>query len=647
MKSCFYNYDFHHANAHLLICPALQRNPQIASGAGILYAATTMAPTKKKPTTPTTPDQPVDAQAFAENMGRASDLWQRIAQAVMSQRSVTPMNLGHSDPASLAESTLHLMRNISIDPERLAQAQLGLVNDHVKLWGWWAGKLLGKEQQPYIEAPARDRRFADPTWSSSAAYDFIKQQYLVNARWLQDMVSNIDGLDDHERQKLGFFTRQFIDAVSPSNFALTNPEVMRTAMESNGESIVAGLTNLLSDIEKGDGNLRISMTDETAFEMGRNIAMTVGNVVYENDLMQLIQYAPTTEQVYKTPLLLVPAWINKYYIFDLTGERSFIHWLTEKGYTVFVVSWVNPDEKLGRKSFEDYLQEGPLAALDVIEDICGVKQTAIIGYCLGGTLSAIALSYLKSIGGDTRVASITYLTTLVDFSDAGEISVFIDDSQLEALESRMSERGYLEASEMATTFNMLRANDLIWSFVINNYLLGKQPFPFDLLYWNSDSTRMPATMHGFYLRNMYQRNLLIKPAGITLLDTPINLSKITTPSYVLATREDHIAPWMSAYIATQTYDGEVVFTLADSGHIAGVINPPAKKKYGYWVNPKLPPKPEAWLKGAKEHAGSWWEHWHAWQSKRVGTKVKARKRLGNARYKPIEPAPGRYAKVKG
>ena len=461
------------------------------------------------------------------------------------------------------------------------------------------------------------------------------------------MVSKVDGLDEHERQKLGFFTRQFIDAVSPSNFALTNPEVMRTMLETNGESLVAGLSNLLADLEKNNGQPSISMTDESKFKLGENIATTPGKVVYENDLMQLIQYAPITEQVYQTPLLLVPAWINKYYIFDLTGERSFIHWLTEKGYTVFVISWVNPDEKLGRKKFDDYLQEGPLTALDVIEDICGVKQTAIIGYCLGGTLSSIALSYLKSIGEDARVASITYLTTLVDFADAGEISVFIDDTQLEALENRMSERGFLDASEMATTFNMLRANDLIWSFVINNYLLGKQPFPFDLLYWNSDSTRMPAAMHAFYLRNMYQKNLLIKPNGINLLNTPINLTKITTPSYILATKEDHIAPWMSAYIATQTYDGEVVFTLADSGHIAGVVNPPKKKKYCYWVSDKLPPKPEDWFNSATEHAGSWWGHWHQWQSKRVGEKIKPRKRLGNTRYKPIEPAPGRYAKVKG
>lgn len=543
------------------------------------------------------PERPIDAQAFADNMAKAADIWQRVVQACLAQQMTKPITLGHSDPASMAESAMQLARNISINPERMLHAQLGLVNDHLKLWQWWAGNLLGKKQAPFVEASGKDRRFADPTWTNSTVYDFIKQHYLLNARWLQDMVGQIDGLSEHERQKLGFFTRQFIDATAPSNFALTNPEVMRTMIDTNGESIVAGLTNLLKDIEKGDGDFRISMTDESAFKMGENIATTPGSVVYENDLMQLIQYAPITEKVYATPLLLVPAWINKYYIFDLTAERSFIHWLTQQGYQVFVVSWVNPDEKLGRKNFEDYLQEGPLAALDVIERITGTKQTAIIGYCLGGTLSSIALSYLKSMGEEKRVASITYLTTLIDFADAGEISVFIDDSQLEALENRMSERGYLDANEMATTFNMLRANDLIWSFMVNNYLLGKQPFPFDLLYWNADSTRMPATMHAYYLRNMYQRNLLIKPNGLTLLDTPINLTKITTPSYILATKEDHIAPWMSAYIATQTYDGEVVFTLADSGHIAGVVNPPAKNKYCYWTNSKLPPQTRGLAQG--------------------------------------------------
>lgn len=595
---------------------------------------------------PTPADQPIDAQALAENLAKATDIWQRIVQTVLSQQASHAPTLGHSDPFSMAESAMHLMRNVSIDPDAMLKAQMQLMNDHLKLWGWWTGKLLGKEKKPLVEPGPRDRRFADANWSSSAVYDFIKQHYLVNARWLQELVGKIDGLDAHERQKLSFFTRQFIDAMSPSNFALTNPEVLRRMIETNGESIASGLNNLLMDIERGQGHFKISMTDEQAFELGKNIATTPGSVVYENDLMQLIQYAPQTTEVYKTPLLLVPAWINKYYIFDLTSERSFIHWLNKKGYTVFVISWVNPDAKLGRKKFDDYLREGPLAALDVIERICKVKQTALIGYCLGGTLSAITLSHLKAMGEDKRVASVTYLTTLIDFAEAGDLTVFIDDTQLEALESRMSERGFLDSSEMATTFNMLRANDLIWSFVVNNYLLGKQPFPFDLLYWNSDSTRMPATMHAYYLRNMYQKNLLVKPNGLNLMGTPINLTKITTPSYVLATREDHIAPWMSAYLATQVYDGEVIFTLADSGHIAGVVNPPGKKKYCYWVSDKLPPTAEAWFKTAKEHPGSWWEHWHSWQSKRCGTKVKARK-PGSARYKPIEPAPGRYAKVKG
>ena len=603
-----------------------------------------MKATAKKPMAKET-DTPIDAQRFTENMARASDLWQRIAQAALTNNLSQPMTMGHSDPLSMAESAMHLMRNVTIDPNEMAKAQMELVNDHLKLWQWWTGELLGKSQQPFIETPPKDRRFADPTWSSSTVFDFIKQNYLVNARWLTDTVGKIDGLTDHERQKLNFFTRQFIDAAAPSNFAFTNPEAMRTAIETNGDSVVEGLSNLLADFERKDGKFRISMTDERAFEMGKNIATTPGKVIYQNDLMQLIQYEPATAEVYKIPLLLVPAWINKYYIFDLTAERSFIHWLTEKGYNVFVISWVNPDEKLGRKNFEDYLQEGPLAALDVIENITGSPKTSLVGYCLGGTLSAIMLSHLKTIGEDKRINSATYLTTLIDFKEAGEISVFIDDSQLEALENRMTERGYLDASEMATTFNMLRANDLIWSFVVNNYLLGKQPFPFDLLYWNSDSTRMPATMHAFYLRNMYQRNQLIQPGGITLLDTPINLTKITTPSYVLATREDHIAPWMSSYVATQVYDGEVVFTLADSGHVAGVINPPHKKKYCYWVNSKLPAKPEDWLKTAKQHPGSWWDHWHQWQSKRSGTKVKAKK-PGNARYKVIEAAPGKYAKVK-
>jgi polyhydroxyalkanoate synthase len=387
------------------------------------------------------------------------------------------------------------------------------------------------------------------------------------------------------------------------------------------------------------------MTDESAFTLGKNIAATKGSVVFQNELMQLIQYNATTKEVFETPLLLIPAWINKYYILDLRPENSLIKWLTELGYTVFVISWVNPDETLGRKRFDDYLTEGPLQALDVIEEITKAKQTSIIGYCLGGTLTAITLSTLRARNQSKRVASATYLTTLVDFEEPGDLSVFIDDAQLASLEERMSEQGYLDAADMASTFNMLRANDLIWSFVVNNYLLGKQPFPFDLLYWNSDSTRMPANAHAYYLRHMYQRNDLVKPNALKLAGIPVNLGKITTPSYIFATREDHIAPWHSAYLATQIYDGPCVFTLSDSGHVAGVINPPSKKKYCYWSRNDLPLTPEDWFNGAKETAGSWWPHWQAWHKQFAGTKVKART-IGSKTYKALEPAPGRYAKVR-
>ncbi len=589
----------------------------------------------------------IDAHAFAENIGRASELWQLILQALGARNLAQPITAGHTDPLSFAESLLHLLRHTRIDGEMLANSQLGLMRDHMKLWQNMTGKLLGKSDGAYIEAAPKDRRFNDEAWQNQPVFDYMKQGYLINARYMQQSVEAIEGLDKHTAHKLTFFTRQLIDALSPSNFFLTNPEAMRALLESNGANLVAGLSHLLADIERGDGKLRISMTDEQAFQLGKNIATSKGSVVYENPLMQLIQYAPAGETVHVIPLLLVPAWINKYYVFDLKPENSMIQWLTKQGYNVFVISWANPDEKLSEKSFEDYLKDGPLAALKVIEEITGTKQTALMGYCLGGTLSAITLAYLRAKGQEKRIASVTYLTTLVDFSEAGDLSVFIDDAQLEALEARMSAKGYLEGQEMATTFNMLRSNDLIWSFVINNYLLGKAPFPFDLLYWNSDSTRMPAKMHAFYLRHMYQKNDLVKPGGITILGVPINLSKIQTPTYILATKEDHIAPWMSAYMATQIYDGPVTFTLADSGHIAGVINPPVKKKYGYWTSTSthLPVTAEQWLKSVDEKMGSWWPHWSKWQQGFSGKKVKAKK-PGSTKHKPIEAAPGRYAKVR-
>ena len=585
-----------------------------------------------------------DANQFAENLAKAGEICGKIMHSMLLHHSISPA-MGHTDPLSLAESLLHVARQVSLNPVQIAEAQMGLVNDHMNLMKVMGEKLLGQQVAPYVTESPRDRRFKDAAWQESAMFDYIKQGYLINARWLQETVNQVKGLNRHDAHKLNFFTRQFIDAMSPSNFAFTNPEVMRATLESNGENIVRGLTKLLEDIEAGGGKLRIRMTDEKAFEFGKNIANMPGKVVFQNDLMQLIQYKATTKTVHDVPLLITPAWINKYYILDLKPENSLIRWLVEKGHTVFVISWVNPDEPLGRKRFDDYLLEGPLVALDVVESITGCKQTSLVGYCLGGTLTAITLAYLRSKGQEARVASATYLTTLIDFTDAGDLAVFIDDTQLESLEERMSEQGYLDAIDMATTFNMLRSNDLIWSFVVNNYLLGKDPFPFDLLYWNSDSTRMPATMHAFYLRNMYQQNLLVKPNGIELADTPINITKITTPTYVLATKEDHIAPWVSTYAATQIYDGNICFTLADSGHIAGVINPPVKQKYCYWENPTLPPRPADWLAGATRHEGSWWGRGAAWLARHATRKIPA-PALGNKKFKPLEDAPGSYARVR-
>ena len=594
----------------------------------------------------TSPDTPIDAALLAQNLARAGELWQRILYHLSSMNLAKPAAMGHTDPVSFTESMLHAMRTVNVDPIAFANSQVSLMHSHMKLWQTMTDKLLGKSAAPMVEAAAKDRRFKDKSWQESPVFDYLKQGYLINAQWMQEAVGTIKGLDTHAARKLNFFTRQFIDALSPSNFLLTNPEVMRTTFDSNGENLVRGLENLLSDVEKSSGQLRISMTDEKAFALGKNIAATKGSVVYQNDLMQLIQYAPATKKVHQVPLLLIPAWINKFYVLDLTAENSLVKYLTEQGYTVFIISWANPTEELARKTFDHYLSEGPLSALKVIEAITGEKKTSLIGYCLGGTLTSITLAWLRARGEESRIASATYLTTLVDFTEAGELSVFIDDTQLAALEDRMNEQGYLEASDMANTFNMLRANDLIWSFVVNNYLLGKQPFPFDLLYWNADATRMPATMHAFYLRNMYQRNLLSKPNGLTIGGEPINLSKIRVPSYILATQDDHIAPWKSTYLATQMYDGDTVFTLSHSGHIAGVVNPPSKKKYGYFTNNSLPPKAEDWFKTARETEGSWWPHWNAWQKKLAGPLIPARK-VGNAKYKPIEAAPGSYVKVRG
>jgi polyhydroxyalkanoate synthase len=452
------------------------------------------------------------------------------------------------------------------------------------------------------------------------------------------------GFDDKTKKKAEFYTRQFIDAMSPSNFALTNPEVVRATIESGGENLINGLKNMLDDLERGKGKLSIRMTDLNAFELGKNVATTPGKVIYQNEMIQLLQYDPSTPDVFKKPLLIFPPWINKFYIMDLRPKNSLIKWAVDQGFTVFLMSWINPDEKMADKAFDDYLKDGPLAALDAIEQATGEHEVNALGYCLGGTLLAVTNAYLAA-KGDPRISSGTHLTTMLDFSQPGELEVFIEEEQISSLEKRMEQRGFLDGSEMATTFSMLRANDLIWSFFINNYLLGKDPFPFDLLYWNSDSTRMPARMHSFYLRNMYQHNRLKDPGGITLLDTPIDLTKVKVPTYFLSAIEDHISPWKSNYAGTLLFNGPVKFVLSGSGHIAGPINPPAANKYFFWTNPKQVADPDEWLKDAKQTEGSWWPDWCKWLSKNSGEKIPARV-PGTGKLPVIEDAPGSYVKMR-
>jgi polyhydroxyalkanoate synthase len=584
-----------------------------------------------------------DPAALSASMAAIAERSQRlVADFLRRQAAESPPNT--LDPLNLGSAFFEMTARMMANPAKLMQAQIGFWQDYMTLWQNTARRMLGEAPAPVIAGDPKDRRFKDEAWHEHEVFDFIKQSYLLSARWIQSTVNEVEGLDGKTRQKLDFYTRQFIDAMAPSNFLLTNPEVLRKTAETGGENLVKGLNNLLADLERGKGKLSIRMTDLDAFKIGENIAVTPGKVVFQNDLMQLVQYTPTTETVLKRPLLIVPPWINKFYILDLRPKNSFVRWAVEQGHTVFMVSWVNPDERLADKSFDDYMQEGVLEALDAVAKATGEKDINAIGYCLGGTLLACTLAYMAA-KDDRRIRSATFFTTMLDFEEAGELSVFIDEAQLDALEAKMEHRGFLDGAEMATTFNMLRANDLIWSFVVNNYLLGNEPFPFDLLYWNSDSTRMPAAMHSFYLRKMYQENRLVQPGGIELAGVPIDLTKVSVPSYFLSTREDHIAPWLSTYRGTQLFRGKTRFVLAASGHIAGVVNPPDAGKYSHWVNPELPADPQAWFAGATELSGSWWPDWQRWITGLSKAQVPARQ-PGDGDLPVIEDAPGSYVKVR-
>ncbi|WP_159995702.1 alpha/beta hydrolase [Roseomonas sp. 18066] len=598
-------------------------------------------------------DTPQDPAAFrmpdpalvSRTMADVAERGQRIvADFLKRQGSEAEATPGSPDPSHIGSAFMEMTARLMANPARLVQAQLGFWQDYLTLWQNTARRMWGDgEVNPVIAEDPKDRRFKDEAWRENEVFDFIKQSYLLSARYFTNVAHAADDLKPKTAQKVDFYTRQFVDAMSPSNFLMTNPEVLRRTAETGGENLLRGLQNLLSDLERGKGKLRIRTTDESKFKIGENIAVSPGKVVFQNALMQLIQYSPATETVLKRPLLIVPPWINKFYILDLRPKNSFVRWAVAQGHTVFMVSWVNPDETLAQKSFDDYMTDGVYAALDAIQQATGEKAINAIGYCLGGTLLASTLAHMAA-KKDTRIKSATFFTTMVDFAEAGELSVFIDEEQLQSLEDRMQKRGYLEGREMATTFNMLRANDLIWSFVVQNYLLGQEPFPFDLLYWNDDSTRMPAAMHSFYLRRMYQQNDLVKPGAVTLGGVPLDLTKIKVPAYILSTREDHIAPWKSTYRATQIYQGPVRFVLAASGHIAGVANPPESGKYSHWVAESQPPEPDAWFAGATELAGSWWPDWHRWASALDKAQVPARI-PGSGGLPALEEAPGSYVRV--
>jgi polyhydroxyalkanoate synthase len=596
-------------------------------------------------TTETQPAKTFDPEAFALNLARAMESsGQALAAYLKPRESGEFKNKPPSELGEVVKTFSAVAEYWLTDNERSAELQMKIGKAYLDLWGSSMRRLLGEPARPAIEPSPRDKRFSDPEWKSNQFFDFVMQLYLLTTEWAQDLVRNAEGLDPHTRRKAEFYVQQISNALAPTNFVLTNPEVLRETLASNGDNLVRGMKMLAEDIEAGHGSLRIRQSDPTNLVVGVNMATTPGKVIYQNELMQLIQYAPSTENALRTPLLVVPPWINKFYILDLKPEKSFIKWCVDQGVTVFVISWVNPDKSLGAKTFEDYMKEGPLAAMDAIERATGELKVHTMGYCVGGTLLASTLAWLAE-KRRVRVASATFLAAQVDFTHAGDLLVFVDEDQISALERDMLASGVLEGSKMAMAFNMLRSNDLIWSYVVSNYLKGQPPSSFDLLHWNSDATRMPAANHSYYLRNCYLENRL--STGTMVLDnTLLDLSKVKVPIYNLATREDHIAPADSVLYGSQFFGGPVKYVLSGSGHIAGVVNPPSLGKYQFWTNDNIKDVTLAdWLKGAQEHKGSWWPDWREWLGGIDAEEVPARA-VGTDALPPIEEAPGSYVRVR-
>ena len=556
-------------------------------------------------------------------------------------QSYEGMNL---DPFNMKQAYSDWWEAVAKNPQKVMEANMAFWQKSLELTQQAMFGFMGADTAPVIETPKSDRRFSHEDWANKPIFDVIKQSYLLTSDWMRKVVASAEGLDEHTSERVKFFTERMLDAMSPTNFALTNPAVIEKIRETKGANLVHGLKNMLEDLEAGKGQLKIRMTDASAFELGKNVAATPGKVVFQNRMFQLLEYTPTTEQVLKRPLLIVPPWINKFYIMDLQPKNSLLKWLVDQGHTVYVISWVNPDETYAETGFEDYITDGVLKALDAIQYDTGESEINAIGYCIGGTLLASSLAYMQATG-DTRIKSATFFTTMLNFANPGELGLFIDDEQIKGLEGKMQETGYLDGSTMAGTFNLLRANDLIWSFYINNYLLGNDPRPFDLLYWNSDSTRMPAKMHSWYLRNLYLNNQLCQPKALNVHGVPLDLTSIDIPACFISAVEDHIAPWQSTYSGARMFGGKTRFILGGSGHIAGIINPPGANKYNYRVTDELPEDGEAWAKQAAVNAGSWWPEWDRWVRALDNAQVAARV-PGQGKLAAIEDAPGTYVKSK-
>ena len=584
-----------------------------------------------------------DPEAFALNVARIIEGAGKATAAYLKPRETGERKAKSEEMVTVFKTLANVGEYWLAEPSRAIDAQTRLWTGYMDVWNRTLQRMAGEQVEPAIEPDPRDKRFKDPEWNRNQFFDFIKQMYLTTSRWADQMVEGAEGLDAHTKLKAEFYVKQIADAIAPTNFVLTNPELLRETLEENGENLMRGFEMLAEDIAAGNGDLKIRQTSPGNFKIGVNLATTPGKVIFENDVCQIIQYEPSTPEVYKRPLLIVPPWINKFYILDLNADKSFIKWAVAQGRTVFVISWVNPDAHQANKSFEEYMKEGILTGVDVIEKATGEREVDTIGYCVGGTLLAVTLAWCAATGDD-RIKSATFFTTQVDFTNAGGLMAFVDEDQVRVIEEMMQERGYLDGQKMASSFNMLRPNDLIWPYFINNYMKGKEPFPFDLLYWNSDATRMPAANHSFYLRNCYLNNTLAK-GEMVVGGVKLDLSKVKIPIYNLAAREDHIAPAKSVFIGSGMFGGPVDYVMSGSGHIAGVINPASKPKYQYWTGGAPVGAFEDWVQQAEEHPGSWWPHWAEWIAQKAPEKVPART-PGGGRLNAIEDAPGSYVRVK-